>query len=122
MHLRSAKMRQQRTAAMRLSTANFRDSYWTLSQIVAHQTSNGCNLQPGDLLGSGTLSGTTPDSLGSLMELSQGGKDPIALPFDEVRTFAEDGDEIIERGAARSNNYKRVGFGEASGTVQPARG
>ena len=122
MHLRSAKMKQQRTAATRLSAANFRDSYWTLSQIVAHQTSNGCNLQPGDLLGSGTLSGTAADSLGSMMELSQGGKDPIALPFGEVRTFAEDGDEIIERGGAGNNNYKRIGFGEASGTVQPPRG
>ncbi|HKQ29409.1 MAG TPA: fumarylacetoacetase, partial [Burkholderiales bacterium] len=104
MHLRSAKMRQQKASPVRLSKGNFKDSYWTLAQIVAHQTSNGCNLQPGDVLGSGTISGTTADSLGSLMELSQGGKNPIALPSDESRTFAEDGDEVIERGACSAGN------------------
>ena len=119
MHLRSAKMRQQKAAPVRLSKGNFKDSYWTLAQIVAHQTSNGCNLQPGDVLGSGTISGTTPDSLGSLMELSQGGKNPIALPSDESRTFAEDGDEVIERGACSAGSYRRIGFGEAAGTIKP---
>jgi fumarylacetoacetase len=119
MHLRSAKMRQQKAAPVRLSKGNFKDSYWTLAQIVAHQTSNGCNLQPGDVLGSGTISGTTPDSLGSLMELSQGGKNPIALPSDESRTFTEDGDEVIERGICSAGNYRRIGFGEAAGTIKP---
>ena len=122
MHLRSAKMRQQKAAPQRLSTGNFRDSYWTLAQIVAHQTSNGCNLQPGDILGSGTISGSTPDSLGSMMELTQGGKNPITLPTEETRSFAEDGDEVIERGGASGAKYKRIGFGEASATIQPARG
>ena len=121
MHLRSAKMRQNRAAPTRLSTGNFKDSYWTLSQIVAHQTANGCNLQPGDILGSGTISGTAPDTLGSLMELSQGGKNPFKLPSEESRSFAEDGDEIIERGYSAGSKYRRIGFGEATGTIQPAR-
>ncbi len=76
MHLQSARMQ----APVRLSRASFRDAYWTVAQLVAHHTSNGCNLRPGDLLGSGTLSGTTPDSYGSMMELTQGGKNPLALP------------------------------------------
>ncbi len=76
MHLRTARMRQDRIPAQRLSRASFRDSYWTLAQIVTHQTSNGCNLQPGDVLGSGTISGSAPDSLGSMMELTQAGKSP----------------------------------------------
>jgi fumarylacetoacetase len=118
MHLRSAKMREQKAAPARLSRANFRDSYWTLAQMVAHHTSNGCNLQPGDILGSGTISGTSADSLGSMMELSQGGKNPITLPGGETRSFAEDGDEVIERGSAGSNNYKRIGFGEAAGSIR----
>jgi fumarylacetoacetase len=121
MHLRSAKMKQQKAPAARLSRGNFKDSYWTLGQIVTHQTSNGTNLQPGDLLGSGTLSGTTPDSLGSMMELTQAGKNPVQLPGGETRTFAEDGDEVIERGSASSNNHKRIGFGEASGSITAAR-
>src|SRR2546427_6919248 len=79
MHLRSAKMREQKAAPARMSRGNFRDSYWTLAQIVAHQTSNGCKLQPGDILGSGTISGTTGDSLGSMMELTLGGQDPGPL-------------------------------------------
>ena len=121
MSLRSAKMKQDKAPAQRLSRGNFKDSYWTLAQIVAHQTSNGCNLQPGDILGSGTISGPEPDTLGSMMELSQGGKNPIPLANGEPRTYAEDGDEVIERGSASAKNHKRIGFGEASGTIQPAR-
>ncbi len=117
MHLRSARMREQKLPPARLSRGNFRDSYWTLAQIVAHQTSNGCNLQPGDLLGSGTISGQTPDTCGSLMELTQGGKNPLALPGGESRTFLEDGDEVIARGGCASERHRRIGFGEAAGTV-----
>ena len=116
MHLRSAKMK----SAVRLSRGSFRDSYWTLAQIVAHQTSNGCNLQPGDLLGSGTLSGTTPDSFGSMMELTQAGKNPLQLPSGESRSFLEDGDEIIERGRCARDGYVTIGFGEAAGRVIPS--
>jgi fumarylacetoacetase len=117
MNLRTTRTK----AAVRLSRASFRDSYWTLAQMVAHQTSNGCNLQPGDVLGSGTLSGTSPDSLGSLMELSQGGKKPLELASGETRTFLEDGDEVIQRGRCVRNGYAPIGFGEAVGRIVAAR-
>ncbi|MGH8669616.1 MAG: fumarylacetoacetase [Burkholderiales bacterium] len=117
MWLRSAKMKQDKAPAQRLSRASFRDSYWTLSQIVAHQTSNGCNLRPGDLLGSGTISGTAPDSFGSLMELTTAGKNPLQLPGGETRTFLEDGDEVIQRGRCAREGYVTIGFGEAAGTI-----
>ena len=120
MHLRSAGMRERKAPAARLSSGNFRDSYWTVAQMIAHQTSNGCNLQPGDLLGSGTLSGATPGSYGSLMELTQAGKQPLALPGGETRSFIEDGDEVIARGGCASANHRRIGFGEAAGLVKPA--
>ncbi len=87
----------------RMSRASFRDSYWTMAQLVAHHTSNGCNLRPGDLLGSGTISGATPDSRGSLLELGRG--------------FLEDGDEVIEKGFC-DNGAVRIGFGEACGVIQ----
>ena len=86
-----------------MSRASFRDSYWTLAQLVAHHTSNGCNLRPGDLLGSGTISGATPESRGSLIELGRG--------------FLEDGDEVIEKGFC-DNGAVRIGFGEACGVIQ----
>ena len=121
MHLRSAAMRKERQAAVRLSRGSFRDSYWTLAQLVAHQTCNGCNLQPGDLLGSGTISGSTPESLGSLMELTQAGKHPLRLPTGETRAFLEDGDEVIERGFCRAEGRRPIGFGEAAAVIQPAR-
>jgi fumarylacetoacetase len=117
MHLRTARMRQDRIPAQRLSRASFRDSYWTLAQIVTHQSSNGCNLQPGDILGSGTLSGSAADSLGSMMELTQAGKNPIALPAGESRGFLQDGDEVIERGRCEAGGFRAIGFGEAAGRV-----
>ena len=120
MYLRTPKMREQKTPPARLSTGNFRDSYWTAAQIVAHQTSNGCNLQPGDLLGSGTISGATPETYGSLMELTQGGKQPLQLSNGETRTFVEDGDEVIERGRCEREGYATIGFGEAAAVVRPA--
>ena len=115
MHLRSGKMK----APVRLSRASFRDSYWTAAQLVAHHTSNGCNLRPGDLLGSGTISGATPDSFGSMMELTQGGKNPLALPGGESRAFLQDGDEVIERARCAREGYATIGFGEAKGTIRP---
>ncbi len=107
-------------AAVRLSRASFRDSYWTLAQMVAHQTSNGCNLQPGDLIGSGTLSGTRADSLGSLIELTQGGKVPLELAGGERRTFLEDGDELMQRGRCARDGCATIGFGEAAGRIVAA--
>ena len=117
MHVRTPKMK----TPARLSRGTFRDSYWTLAQIVTHQASNGCNLQAGDLLGSGTLSGTAADSLGSLMEITQGGKAPLQLPGGETRTFVEDGDEVIERGRCSREGYASIGFGEAAGRIVAAK-
>ena len=122
MHLRSARMRDRKLAPMRLSRGSFRDSYWTPAQLVAHHTSNGCNLNPGDLLGSGTISGTAPGSFGSLLELTQGGKQPVQLPGGETRTFIEDGDELIERGRCVREGAVMIGFGEAAGLVKAALG
>jgi fumarylacetoacetase len=114
MHLCTGKTK----APVRLSRASFRDSYWTPAQLVAHHTSNGCNLRPGDLLGSGTLSGATPESFGSMMELTQAGKNPLALPSGESRSFLEDGDQVIERGRCACEGYATIGFGEAKGTIR----
>ncbi len=116
MHLRTPKMK----SPARLSRSNFCDSYWTVAQLVTHQTSNGCNLEPGDLLGSGTISGASPDSVGSLMELTVAGKNPLQLPNGETRTFLEDGDEVIQRGRCARDGYATIAFGEASGRIMPA--
>lgn len=116
MYLRTPRMK----SAARLSRASFRDSYWTLAQIVAHQSSNGCDLRAGDLLGSGTISGATAESFGSLMELSQAGRQPLALPDGQTRTFLEDGDEVVLRGRCAREGFASIGFGEAAGRVRPA--
>jgi len=106
---------------VRLSRGNARDAYWTLAQMVAHHSSNGCNLQPGDLIGSGTLSGPAPEQAGSLLELTQAGKAPLHLPGGETRTFLEDGDEAIQRGRCERDGAAAIGFGEAAGRILPAR-
>jgi fumarylacetoacetase len=107
----------------RLSRSNFRHAYWTPAQIVAHQASNGCNLRPGDLLGSGTISGPTPDALGAMLEITQGGKNPLMLPNGQTRAFLEDGDEVILRGRCERSGLVSIGFGEAAGLIKssPAR-
>jgi fumarylacetoacetase len=115
-HLRTGRMSRPH----RLSRSNFRHSFWTPAQIVAHQASNGCNLQPGDLLGSGTISGPTPDSLGALLEITQGGRQPAVLPSGETRSFLEDGDELILRARCERAGFRSIGFGEAAGVVRPA--
>lgn len=120
MQLATARMRAQKLAPALLSRTNFRHSYWTVAQIVTHQASNGCNLRPGDILGTGTISGPTPDAAGSLLELTQGGKAPIALPSGEKRLFLEDGDEVIQRGRCAREGFAAIGFGHAAGVVKPA--
>ena len=92
-------------------------AYWTAAQLVAHHTSNGCNLQPGDLLGSGTLSGPARDEAGSLLELSCGGKRPVMLPNGEMRTFLENGDRLVMRGWCEHEGAVRIGLGEAAGII-----
>jgi fumarylacetoacetase len=86
--------------------------------MVAHHSSNGCNLRAGDLLGSGTLSGAAPGSFGSMMELTQGGKKPLALPGGETRAFLEDGDEVTQKGFCEKDGAARIGFGEAAGKIK----
>jgi fumarylacetoacetase len=114
--LRTSKM----TEPVRLSRGNFRDMYWTVAQLIAHHTSNGCNLVPGDLLASGTISGTTKESRGSLLELAWRGTEPIELPTGETRKFLEDGDEVILRAYCEREGHARIGFGECRGVVLPA--
>jgi fumarylacetoacetase len=121
MYLRSAKMRAAKQPPARLSLGNYASSYWTPAQLIAHHTSNGCNLQPGDILGSGTISGPTPDSVGAMLELTHGGKNPVTLPTGETRAFVEDGDEVIQRGRCAREGYATIGFGVAAGLVKPAR-
>jgi fumarylacetoacetase len=91
--------------------------YWSAAQIVAHHTSNGCNLQPGDLIGTGTLSTAASGGLGSLLEISQGGKAPLPLPNGETRSFLEDGDEVTLRAWCEAEDAVRIGFGECVGRV-----
>ncbi|MBO9515840.1 MAG: fumarylacetoacetase [Variovorax sp.] len=119
--LQTAKMREAGEPAVRLTRGNTAEAaYWTPAQLVAHHTVNGCNLQPGDLFGSGTLSGPTQDQSGSLLELTVGGKQPITLPNGERRTFLEDGDTLSLRGYCERAGAVRIGLGEVSGTVLAA--
>lgn len=106
---------------MRLSGSNFSDAYWTMAQLVAHHTVNGCNLMPGDLLGTGTLSGPRPGQEGSMLELTQNGKVPLALPNGESRRFLEDEDEVILRARCSKAGYPDISFGECRGRILPAR-
>jgi fumarylacetoacetase len=94
--------------------------YWTAAQIVAHHTSNGCNLQPGDLIGTGTLSADNDEGLGSLLEISRGGKQPIELSTGEARSFLEDGDEVVLRAWCEREGAVRIGLGECVGRVAPS--
>jgi fumarylacetoacetase len=119
--LRTAKMREQNLPATVISRSHSRHMYWTIAQILTHHASNGCNLQPGDLLGTGTLSGPEAGASGSLLELSDGGKSPINLPSDETRTFLEDGDEIILSARATADGFASIGFGDCRGTILAAR-
>ncbi len=116
--LQTAVMHAAGEPAVRLSQTNYsKAAYWTLAQLVTHHTVNGCNLQPGDLLGSGTLSGPAPQEAGSLLELSLGGKQTFSLPNGEQRTFLLDGDTVILRGYCARAGVGRIGLGEVSGTV-----
>jgi fumarylacetoacetase len=115
--LSSARMRSEGVAPVRISRSRLADLYWTAAQFVAHHTVNGCNLRPGDLLGSGTVSGRTKDSRGCLLELTWRGTEPLALPTGEARRFLEDGDEVIMRGTCERDGFRRIGLGECRGIV-----
>ena len=115
------QMRRKNIAPHRLCASNTKDLYWTFAQMLTHHSSNGCNLRSGDLLASGTVSGATKDSQGSLIELTERGTQPITLPTGEVRRFLEDGDEIILRGYCEREGFRRIGFGECRGLILPAQ-
>jgi fumarylacetoacetase len=119
-YLRSVPMRVAACDAVRLSRGNLGDLYWTAAQLLTHHASNGCNLQPGDLLGSGTVSGPGEDARGCLLEITRRGVEPIALPTGEQRGFLEEGDEITLRGYCERAGFVSIGLGECSGTVVEA--
>jgi fumarylacetoacetase len=115
-YLKSARMDE----SIRVSRSNLRQLYWTASQLVTHHTSNGCNLQPGDLLGSGTVSGPEDEARGCLLELTRNGREPISLASGEKRGFLEDGDEVKFRGYCERAGFVSIGLGECCGIVSPA--
>lgn len=118
--LLTAKMRESGEKPFRVSRGNLRELYWTPAQMLTHHASNGCNLRPGDLLATGTVSGPTPDSVGSLLERTRRGAEPLILPNGEQRRFLEDGDEVILRGWCEREGHPRIGFGECRGVIAPA--
>jgi fumarylacetoacetase len=118
--LQSEQMRDQGQEAQRISRGRMRDLYWSVAQMIAHHASNGCNLQPGDLLASGTISGAEKDSRGCLLELTWRGSEPIRLIGGEERRFLADGDEVIFRGSCAAPGRVSIGFGECRGVVLPA--
>lgn len=119
--LSTQAMRDAGLPPHRLSTGPATSMYWTVNQMVAHHASNGCNLNTGDLLGTGTISAPVREGYGSLMELSEGGKSPLALPGGETRTFLEDGDEITITATASAPGRATIGFGECRARILPAR-
>src|SRR5690606_37387590 len=119
--LSTEKSRAQGAAPALLSSSNFKDAYWNVAQLITHHTVNGCNLQPGDLLGTGTLSGPDKGQEGSLLEINGGGKHPVQLPWGEERNFLEDNDEVVLRAACRKQGYPTISFGESAGRVLPAK-
>ncbi len=116
-HLQSRAMRERYLSPVRVSRTNFRSLYWTPAQLVTHHASNGCNLCPGDLLGSGTVSGPEPEQRGCLLEKTWRGKEPIALPSGETRAFLEAGDEVSFTGRCEREGFVSIGFGECRGEV-----
>ena len=118
--LSTTRMRDQNIAPVRLSQGHVRDLYWTPGQMVTHHTSNGCNLLPGDLLGSGTISGPAEDNVGCLLERTRGGSEPITLPGGETRRFLADGDEVTLKGHCKAEGFVRIGLGECRGRILPA--
>ena len=120
-HLLTAKMREAGDPPYRLSHGPASNMYWTVAQMLTHHASNGCNLNPGDLLGTGTISAPTDDGYGSLTELSRGGSRPVKLANGEERGFLADGDEVILTGRAQADGYVPIGFGECRAMVLPPR-
>ena len=116
-HLSSEAMRARGLEPIRLSRAALGGMYWTVAQLITHHASNGCNLRPGDLLGTGTISGPEPENRGCLLELTWRGRDPVQLPDGETRRFLEPGDEVTLRGRCEREGFRGIGFGECAGVV-----
>ena len=119
--LHSEPARQQGRGATRLTGTSFRHQYWSVAQMIAHHTAGGCALQPGDLIGTGTISGPAAGEAGALIELARGGQAPVDIGGGEQRGFLHDGDTVILRGWCEKPGAARIGFGECRGTVMPAR-
>jgi len=119
-YLRTQRMQTERVSPFLVGRAPFATMYWTVAQMLTHHASNGCNLRAGDLMASGTVSGSTRDSLGSMLELTRRGAEPLTLPTGEMRTFLEDGDEVIMRAYLEAPGRPRLGFGECRGLVLPS--
>jgi fumarylacetoacetase len=115
--IQSQQMHERGIEPLRVSRGNFRDMYWTVAQMITHHASNGCNLRPGDLLASGTVSGPHKDARGCLLELTWRGSEPVSLPTGEERKFLGDGDHVIIRGYCERAGAVRIGLGECRGTV-----
>ena len=120
--LRTAQMREAGDPAVRLTQGQATDLYWSMAQLLVHHASSGCNLRPGDLLGSGTISGAAKESRGCLLELTWRGAEPLTLPNGETRRFLEDGDELEITAFAEREGAARIGFGRCVGTIMPALG
>lgn len=118
--VQSGNMRAANREPVRIGASNFRHAYWTPAQMITHHAVNGCNLRPGDLLASGTMSGPGSDQTGALIEATQGGKNPVSLGDGETRAFLEDGDTVILRARCARDGYRSIGFGECRGTIEPA--
>jgi len=118
--IRSARMRERALPPLVLGRSNLRDLYWTMAQMLTHHASNGCNLRPGDLVASGTVSGAEKSARGCLLELTSRGREPIALPDGELRRFLEDGDEIVLRGHCQGDGFRRIGLGACTGRIAAA--
>lgn len=119
-YIQTPKMRDENVEPHLLSRSNMKDLYWTIGQMLTHHASNGCNLQTGDLIATGTVSGKDKDERGCMLELTWRGKEPIDLPNGEQRRFLEDGDEIIMKGFCEREGFRRIGFGECRGRIIPA--
>ena len=119
-YIQTEKMRDENIEPHLLSRSNTKDLYWTIGQMLTHHASNGCNLQPGDLMATGTVSGKEKSERGCMLELTWRGKEPIELPSGEQRRFLEDGDEIVMRGFCERDGFRRIGLGECRGRILPA--
>ncbi len=119
-YIQTEKMRDENVEPFMLSRSNMKDLYWTIGQMLTHHASNGCNLNTGDLMATGTISGEGKDARGCLLELTWRGTEPIELPNGETRRFLEDGDEIIMKGFCEREGFRRIGFGECRGKIFPA--